>query len=145
MLQLRGTLKISRLGLLIQCHMLQPPEGDYTEAARQPSDPWTIPGAHPWNTAAATRLQFPIHYKTRDFQPSEQNTLELTWTLPRPDLRMPGVPAAGAGRPSVYAGGGSTGEQHGPGQRFPNDNPPSWSWDGKNPQTQAEPYFKKLR
>jgi hypothetical protein len=56
---------------------------------------------------------------------------------------MPGVPAAGAGRPSIYAGGGSTGEQQGPGHRFANDSPPSW--DGTNPQTQAEPYFKKLR
>ena len=55
---------------------------------------------------------------------------------------MPGVPAAGAGRPSVYAVGGSTGDQQGPGQRFANDNPPPW--DGKNSQTQAEPFFKKL-
>lgn len=29
---------------------------------------------------------------------------------------MPGVPAAGAGRASVYAGGGSTADQQGPGQ-----------------------------
>ena len=65
-------------------------------------------------------------------------------TPSRPDLAVPVVPVSGFGRPSVYAGGGPTGEQReGPAPKFVLDNPPQW--DGKDPQTQAEPYFKKLQ
>ena len=80
------------------------------EMVEQPSDPWQVPGGDPWTPAIATRSQFPRNYETRDFQPAGHNmdTFEPTWTLSQPDLRMLGVPVAGLGRPSVYAGGGST-------------------------------------
>ena len=95
------------------------------EVVVQPSDPWTIPATDLWNTASATRLHSHRNYEARDFQPSEQNTFEPSRLLPWPDLRMHGVHAAGARRPSVYAGGGFTRDQQGPGQSFANDSPHS--------------------
>ena len=38
------------------------------------------------------------------------------------------APASGFGRPSVYAGGGPTGERKGPTPIFALDNPPSVVW-----------------
>ena len=100
-------------------------------------DPWQTPQGDPWRTAAATSSQFPHNEGAHPFEPQ--------WTLNRDDLGLPGDPESGAGWPRTYAGGGGGHDAHrdGPAHRFALDNPPSW--DGKHPQTQAEPYFKKLR
>ena len=104
----------------------------------QPFDPWQAPGGDPCRPVAATRSQFTRNHDAPDFLPLDP--FELQWTLIRSDLAVLEVPAAGFGRPSVYAGGGPSGEREGPAQRFASDNPPQW--DGRNPQTQAEPYLK---
>ena len=103
-------------------------------------DPWQTPQGDPWRkTAAATGSQFPLSGDAHPFEPQ--------WTLSRDDLGLPGVPEPGAGWPRTYSGGGVGHEAHRdggpPAHRFAMDNPPTW--DGKHPQTQAEPYFKKLR
>ena len=117
-------------------------------AVEQPSDPSQAPGGDPWTQpdrlVNATRSHFPQNYDAQHFRPRDMDILQPQRALSCPDLAIPGVPVSGFGRPSVYAGGGPRGEQReGPAARFALDNPPQW--DGKTPQTQAEPYFKKLQ
>ena len=64
-------------------------------------------------------------------------------------LALPASSVTDGGQARNYAGGGHAGpapehaHREGPVQRFALDNPPVW--DGKHPETQAEPYFKKLK
>lgn len=113
----------------------------------QSSDPWLVPEGYPWTQphrpVNATRSHLPQIYDAQHFRPRDMDIFDPVRTLSRPDLAIPEVPGSGLGRPSVYAGGGPTGEREGPAPRFALDTPPQW--DGKNPQTQPEPCFKKLQ
>jgi hypothetical protein len=118
------------------------PQGALGEAWDQVGDsrqdPWKLDGGDPWNSATATSSLFPENAGARVFEPQ--------FAVQRNDLLLPAEPVSGSGYPRTYAGGGG-GNEHahrdGPVQRFALDNPPIW--DGKHPETQAEPYFKKLR
>ena len=101
-------------------------------------DPFQTPYGDPGRTATATGSQFSENSGAQVFEPQ--------FAIQRNDLALPADPGSGGGWPRTYAGGGA-GNEHahrdGPVQRFALDNPPVW--DGKHPDTQAEPYFKKLR
>ena len=104
-------------------------------------DPWQTPSGDPWaHTANATGSRS-FDANAQVFEPQFGVTSAQPW-----GLQLPADSVPGSGQPGTYAGGGAQPEhahRDGPVQRFALDNPPSW--DGKHPEAQAEPYFKKLK
>jgi hypothetical protein len=104
------------------------------------TDPFQIPGGDPWNYPANATGSHSLDSNAQVFEPLFQTPARL-W-----GLELPADTVSGGGYPRTYAGGDRNpdqGHRDGPVHRFAMDNPPSW--DGKHPETQAEPYFKKLK
>ena len=105
------------------------------------TDPFQLPDGDPWRRPANATGSHSFDANAREFEPQFGATNAQPW-----GLALPADPVTGGGYPRNYAGGGPAPEhahRDGPVQRFALDNPPTW--DGKHPETQAEPYFKKLK